>query len=140
MSKRSPATLRQNRRFPANVSSPTGSSRRFRTEIVDLGRDADIICNWLGAHASVPAMDWYGHDRLVKTPFTIMTMNGKAVAEMLNVDFSFAPVYQAGHQVPAFQPETSFDSDKSCIKSNLTRFEFLRPFFCDNFLVDMFRC
>ncbi|EDR04208.1 uncharacterized protein LACBIDRAFT_252730 [Laccaria bicolor S238N-H82] len=108
--------------------------------LIWVSRDADIICNWLGAHASVPAMDWYGHDRLVKTPFTIMTMNGKAVAEMLNVDFSFAPVYQAGHQVPAFQPETSFDSDKSCIKSNLTRFEFLRPFFCDNFLVDMFRC
>jgi hypothetical protein len=48
-------------------------------------------CNWLGAHASFLAMDCYGHNRLVETPFTIMTINGKAVVEMQNVDnFPFA--------------------------------------------------
>jgi hypothetical protein len=36
-------------------------------------------------------MDWYGHDRLVKTPFKNVTLDGKAVASIKNIDnFSFA--------------------------------------------------
>ena len=48
-------------------------------------------CNWLGGHASVLAMDWYGKEALSQTPFTNMTINGNAVAAIQNVDdFSFA--------------------------------------------------
>ena len=48
-------------------------------------------CNWLGVHASVLAMDWYGKEALSRTPFTNMTINGKIVAAIQNVDnFSFA--------------------------------------------------
>ena len=48
-------------------------------------------CNWLGGHASVLAMDWYGNETLHNTPFTNMTIGGKAVAAIQNVDnFSFA--------------------------------------------------
>ncbi|KJA22565.1 hypothetical protein HYPSUDRAFT_186243 [Hypholoma sublateritium FD-334 SS-4] len=72
--------------------------------------DADINCNWLGGHASVLAMDWYGHDRLAATPFTNITINGTPVAAIQNIDnFSFARVYQAGHEVPAFQPQAAFE-------------------------------
>ncbi|KAF5350558.1 hypothetical protein D9756_008576 [Leucocoprinus leucothites] len=72
--------------------------------------DADINCNWLGGHASVLAMDWYGKERINNTPFKNMTIDGKAVAAIQNVDnFSFARVYEAGHEVPAFQPEASFE-------------------------------
>jgi carboxypeptidase C (cathepsin A) len=57
-------------------------------------------CNWLGGHASVLAMDWYGKERLTNTPFTNMTIDGKPVAAIQNVDnFSFARVYEAGHEV-----------------------------------------
>ncbi|KXN82867.1 Carboxypeptidase S1 [Leucoagaricus sp. SymC.cos] len=72
--------------------------------------DADINCNWLGGHASALAMDWYGKERIKNTPFKNMTINGKAVAAIQNVDnFSFARVYEAGHEVPAFQPEAAFE-------------------------------
>ncbi|KAF4608114.1 hypothetical protein EYR40_000458 [Pleurotus pulmonarius] len=72
--------------------------------------DADINCNWLGGHASVLAMDWFGKERLNNTPFTNMTINGEAVAAIQNVDnFSFARVFQAGHEVPAFQPAASLE-------------------------------
>ncbi|KAK7680316.1 hypothetical protein QCA50_016556 [Cerrena zonata] len=72
--------------------------------------DADINCNWLGGHASVLAMDWYGNETLHNTPFTNMTIAGKPVAAIQNVDnFSFARVFQAGHEVPAFQPEAAFE-------------------------------
>ncbi|EJD01971.1 alpha/beta-hydrolase [Fomitiporia mediterranea MF3/22] len=71
--------------------------------------DADINCNWLGGHASVLAMDWFGSKQLHATPFTNMTIHGEAVAAIQNVhNFSFARVYQAGHEVPAFQPEAAF--------------------------------
>ncbi|KAI0073543.1 alpha/beta-hydrolase [Panus rudis PR-1116 ss-1] len=72
--------------------------------------DADINCNWLGGHASVLAMDWFGNETLHKTPLTNITLHGKPVAAVQNVaNFTFARVFQAGHQVPAFQPEASLE-------------------------------
>ena len=42
-------------------------------------------------HAVVHAMDWYGNETLYNTPFTNMTLDGKAVAAIQNVDnFTFA--------------------------------------------------
>ncbi|KZP17012.1 alpha/beta-hydrolase [Athelia psychrophila] len=79
--------------------------------------DADINCNWLGGHASVLAMDWYGNKTLHNTPFKNMTVNGKAVAAVQNVDnFSFARVYKSGHEVPAFQPKAALEIFKQVIK------------------------
>ncbi|KAG7445250.1 alpha/beta-hydrolase [Guyanagaster necrorhizus] len=72
--------------------------------------DADINCNWLGGHASVLAMDWFGKEALANTPFTNMTIDGAAVAAIQNVEnFSFARVYEAGHEVPAFQPAAALE-------------------------------
>lgn len=90
------------------MASPIISASQFQTEIADLGinhalilhptadivwqaGDADINCNWLGGHASVLAMDWYGNQTLHRTPLTNITLNGTAVASVQNVDnFSFA--------------------------------------------------
>jgi len=48
-------------------------------------------CNWLGGQASVLAMDWYGRERLKKTPLHNITFGGKTVAAVQNVDnFTFA--------------------------------------------------
>jgi len=45
-------------------------------------------------------MDWYGKERINNTPLTNMTINGKAVAAIQNVDnFTFARIYEAGHEV-----------------------------------------
>ncbi|KAI0783201.1 alpha/beta-hydrolase [Abortiporus biennis] len=81
-----------------------------RLKLLIWAGDADINCNWLGGHASVLAMDWYGNETLHRTPFTNMTINGNPVAAIQNVDnFSFARVFQSGHEVPAFQPEAAFE-------------------------------
>ncbi|KAH9479646.1 Carboxypeptidase S1 [Psilocybe cubensis] len=106
---------------PFNLFSTTGDDAR--TLLPQLGAlanstlkillwagDADINCNWLGGHASALAMDWYGAGRLAATPFTNMTINGVPVAAIQNVDnFSFARVFQAGHEVPAFQPQAALE-------------------------------
>ncbi|PCH41066.1 alpha/beta-hydrolase [Wolfiporia cocos MD-104 SS10] len=79
--------------------------------------DADINCNWLGGHASVLAMDWYGNKTLHNTPFTNMTIAGKPVAAVQNVDnFTFARVYEAGHEVAAFQPQAALEIFSQVIK------------------------
>ncbi|TFK89212.1 alpha/beta-hydrolase [Polyporus arcularius HHB13444] len=81
-----------------------------RLKILIWAGDADINCNWLGGHASVLAMDWYGNETLHNTPFTNMTIHGDAVAAIQNVDkFTFARVFQAGHEIPAFQPAAAFE-------------------------------
>ncbi|KAK1215204.1 hypothetical protein PQX77_022200 [Marasmius sp. AFHP31] len=78
--------------------------------------DADINCNWLGGHASVLAMDWYGKEEFAQIPFTNMTINAKPVAAVQNLDnFSFARVYEAGHLVPAFQPEAALEIFKQVV-------------------------
>ncbi|KAG0697137.1 Alpha/Beta hydrolase protein [Suillus ampliporus] len=72
--------------------------------------DTDILCNWLGGHAVVLAMDWYGNETLHNTPFTNMTIDGAPVAAVQNIDnFSFARVYEAGHEVAAFQPQAALE-------------------------------
>ncbi|KIJ40385.1 hypothetical protein M422DRAFT_173658 [Sphaerobolus stellatus SS14] len=78
--------------------------------------DADINCNWIGGHNVALAMNWTGKAQLAATPFTNMTINGTAVAAIQNVDnFSFARVYQAGHEVPAFQPQAALEIFKQVI-------------------------
>lgn len=68
------------------------------------GGDADAICscNWLGGHASVLAMDWYGNETLHRTPLTNITVHGTPVAAVQNVDnFSFACVFALSRSASA---------------------------------------
>ncbi|KAG6326546.1 hypothetical protein ID866_12543 [Astraeus odoratus] len=72
--------------------------------------DTDIICNWIGIYAAILSMDWYGKETLNNTPLTNITLDGTPIASVVNVDnFSFARVYGAGHEVPAFQPAAAFE-------------------------------
>ncbi|KAF4610985.1 hypothetical protein D9613_006719 [Agrocybe pediades] len=112
---------------PFNLFTTTGDDARTLLPqlgaLVDSGLrtllwagDADINCNWLGGHASALAMDWHGAKKLANKPFTNMTINGVPVAAIQNVDnFSFARVFQAGHEVPAFQPQVAFEIFKQII-------------------------
>ncbi|KIM82700.1 hypothetical protein PILCRDRAFT_70226 [Piloderma croceum F 1598] len=70
----------------------------------------NLSCNWLGGYAAMLAMDWYGKATLRNTPMMNMTINGKPVAAVQNVDnFSFARVFEAGHEIPAFKPAVALE-------------------------------
>lgn len=59
-------------------------------------------CNWLGGHATVLAMDWFGNETLHNTPFTNMTIDGVPVAAVQNVEnFSFACVQEFSYLFPS---------------------------------------
>lgn len=73
--------------------------------------DRDYACNWIGGeeislavnHAEAPAFRAAGY-----TPLrTNATYVGGQVRQHGN--FSFTRVYEAGHEVPAYQPETAYE-------------------------------
>lgn len=62
-------------------------------------------------------MEWYGSAALHATPFVNMTIGGHPVAAVQNVDnFTFARVYESGHEVPAFQPQAALEIFTQVIK------------------------
>ncbi|KAI6165271.1 Alpha/Beta hydrolase protein [Pisolithus thermaeus] len=72
--------------------------------------DTDIICNWVGVYAAVRAMDWYGNEELNNTSLTNITLNEIPIASVANVDnFTFARVFGAGHEIPAFKPAAALE-------------------------------
>ncbi|KAJ7189295.1 hypothetical protein GGX14DRAFT_408932 [Mycena pura] len=111
----------------AHTDNPTALTNS-KLKILVWAGDADINCNWLGGHASVLAMNWYGKTQLAATPFTNMMIKNVAVTAIQNVD-SFRlrecgtwyrkidradrafcrRVYAARHQVPAFQPVAALE-------------------------------
>lgn len=83
--------------------------------------DRDYICNWLGGEAASFAVAaaagpsysaWYGagYEPIV----TNNSFIGGVVREFGNL--SFARIYDAGHLVPAYQPETAFTVFSRVIK------------------------
>ncbi|KAG6329228.1 hypothetical protein ID866_9862 [Astraeus odoratus] len=67
-------------------------------------------CNWVGGYETALAMDWPGKSRLNKASLTNITIQGEAFASVANVDnFSFARVFKAGHEIPAFQPAAALE-------------------------------
>lgn len=73
------------------LAMQTSSAFRCDSMLYDLLIGILISCNWLGGHASVLAMDWFGNETLHDTPFANITIHGEPVAAVQNVgNFSFA--------------------------------------------------
>ncbi|KAF7172956.1 hypothetical protein CNMCM5623_005100 [Aspergillus felis] len=70
--------------------------------------DADYICNWFGGEAVSLAVN-YTHARQFRASgYTPMVVDGVEYGETREYgNFSFTRVYQAGHEVPYYQPVAS---------------------------------
>lgn len=74
--------------------------------------DADFICNWLGNRAWTNALEWPGKDAFSKAKVQpLRSATGKADYGNVKTakNFAFMQIYQAGHMVPADQPEPAVD-------------------------------
>jgi carboxypeptidase C (cathepsin A) len=72
--------------------------------------DRDFACNWIGGEQTSLAIPWDSQDEFAAAGYaplqTNATYEGGQVRQYGNL--SFVRVYQAGHAVPSYQPETAY--------------------------------
>ncbi|KAE8394878.1 Alpha/Beta hydrolase protein [Aspergillus alliaceus] len=72
---------------------------------------ADWICNVDGSIAVANAVDFSGHDEFKGKALGAYKVNGKETGQYKSVDnFHLLTVYDAGHEVPYYQPETALQA------------------------------
>lgn len=70
--------------------------------------DADYICNWFGGEAVSLAVNYTHTEQFRAAGYTPMVVDGVEYGETREYgNFSFTRVYQAGHEVPYYQPVAS---------------------------------
>ncbi|GMF68290.1 unnamed protein product [Aspergillus oryzae var. brunneus] len=70
--------------------------------------DADYICNWFGGQAVSLAANYSQAAQFRSAGYTPLKVNGVEYGETREYgNFSFTRVYEAGHEVPYYQPIAS---------------------------------
>ncbi|RJE27615.1 Carboxypeptidase S1 [Aspergillus sclerotialis] len=73
--------------------------------------DADWICNWIGNHEVVDQVKFPGSEDFQGKDLQPYTVNGEKKGTFKTVDnFSFLRVFEAGHEVPYYQPEAALQA------------------------------
>jgi len=72
--------------------------------------DADYICNWFGGEAISLAIEYENSAAFRAAGYTPFLVGGVEYGEVREYgNFSFTRVYEAGHEVPYYQPEASLE-------------------------------
>ncbi|KAE8147827.1 Alpha/Beta hydrolase protein [Aspergillus avenaceus] len=72
---------------------------------------SDWICNVDGSLAVADAVEFSGHDEFQAKSVEAYKVNGKETGNFKSVDnFHYLAVYDAGHEVPYYQPETALQA------------------------------
>ncbi|KAH7093598.1 Alpha/Beta hydrolase protein [Paraphoma chrysanthemicola] len=70
--------------------------------------DADYICNWFGGQAVSLAVDYTHSKEFRAAGYEAMVVDGTEYGEVRQYgNFSFARIYESGHEVPYYQPEAA---------------------------------
>jgi carboxypeptidase C (cathepsin A) len=86
---------------------------KMNVRVALLYGDADYICNWMGGEAVAAALassiESYSTN-YPATGYAEIVVNSSYVGGVVRQygNLTFARIYDAGHQVPAYQPETAF--------------------------------
>lgn len=71
--------------------------------------DADYICNWFGGEAVSLQVNYTDDTQFRAAGYQPMLVDGKEYGEVRQAgNFSFVRVYEAGHEVPFYQPLASY--------------------------------
>lgn len=72
--------------------------------------DADYICNWFGGEAVSLAVNFTNAAAFRAAGYTPFVVNGVEHGETREYgNFSFTRIYEAGHEIPYYQPEASLE-------------------------------
>jgi carboxypeptidase C (cathepsin A) len=72
--------------------------------------DADYICNWFGGEAASLALQYKHSKEFQNSGYTPFVVDGTEYGETREYGrFSFTRIYQAGHEVPYYQPVASLE-------------------------------
>ncbi|KAK3721910.1 hypothetical protein LTR37_002726 [Vermiconidia calcicola] len=70
--------------------------------------DADYICNWFGGEAISLAFRYENQDEFAAAGYEPMVYGGVQYGEVREYgNFSFTRIYEAGHEIPYYQPQGS---------------------------------
>ena len=72
--------------------------------------DRDFACNWMGGEAVSLAINHTGAEAFRSAGYTDIVINDTYIGGQVRQhgNLSFSRVYQAGHEIPSYQPETSY--------------------------------
>lgn len=79
--------------------------------------DADYICNWFGGEAISLAVNYTHAEAFRAAGYTPFVVDGTEYGETREVEnFSFTRIYEAGHEVPYYQPEAALEIFKRVLE------------------------
>ena len=72
--------------------------------------DRDYACDWIGGEAISPAINYSAKAEFHSAGYAPIQVNDFYVGGMVRQygNLSFSRVYEAGHEIPAYQPETAY--------------------------------
>ncbi|KAI0472260.1 carboxypeptidase S1 [Xylaria cf. heliscus] len=72
--------------------------------------DRDYACNWIGGEAVSLAINYTNTDKFHAAGYTDIVVNDTYVGGQVRQygNLSFSRVYEAGHEIPSYQPETAY--------------------------------
>ncbi|KAI4246176.1 MAG: hypothetical protein L6R40_002129 [Gallowayella cf. fulva] len=72
--------------------------------------DRDYACNWLGAEAVSLQIPYSGRSAFAASGYAPIVTNSTYTGGLVRQhgNLSFSRVFQAGHEIPSYQPETSY--------------------------------
>ncbi|KAL3447813.1 Alpha/Beta hydrolase protein [Aspergillus insuetus] len=79
--------------------------------------DADWICNWLGFKETADKVSFDGHNEFASKKLVDYTVKGEKKGTYKTVNnLSYLRVFEAGHEVPYYQPEISLQAFKQTMQ------------------------
>ena len=82
--------------------------------------DADYICNWFGGEAVSLALNYSHSAQFRASGYSPFVVDGTEYGEVRQAgNFSFVRIYEAGHEVPYYQPKASLEMFKRVLANQV---------------------
>ncbi|XXH03013.1 hypothetical protein Hte_009403 [Hypoxylon texense] len=103
---------------PRSFLSELSSVIQAGIPVVSYAGDADYVCNWVGTLRVADEVQWAGQKMFANQTLEPYTLNGVQKGTFKSLDnFIFMRIFEAGHNVPFYQPEVSLQIFEQVMKT-----------------------